>query len=110
MPPRKEPVHPFAAADAADLRRRANRGNGSMPAIAAGDALPAGPYGVGLTSTPYGVSPPFTLICGAGRALAGHIESYQIAQAIAAAMNAAHPAPSRRRSQNSSTPTRARCT
>lgn len=52
------------------------------------DALPPGPYGVGLTHTPHGDSVPWTVTCGDGRAVAGHVPSKAIAEAIVAALNA----------------------
>jgi hypothetical protein len=63
-------------------------------AVAFGDPLPPGPYAVGLTHSPRGDSRPFTLVCGDGRAIAGHIESRACADALAEAMNLRHPAKS----------------
>jgi hypothetical protein len=51
--------------------------------------LPRGPYGVGLTHGPRGEdSPPWTVTCGTGQAVAGHVPSKAIAEAIAKALNA----------------------
>lgn len=61
----------------------------SLPTIAHDDPLPPGPYTVGLTHGPHGDSRPYTVVCADGRAIAGHIESRQCAQAIADAMNVA---------------------
>lgn len=61
------------------------RGNGEL---GAGDELPAGPYRVGLTHNEWGDSPPWTICCGDGRAVAGHIPSFECATAIAEALNA----------------------
>lgn len=52
------------------------------------DSLPPGPYGVGLTHTSSGDSLPFTVTCGDGRAVAGHVPSRHIAEAIVAALTA----------------------
>jgi len=53
-----------------------------------GDDMPAGPYRVGLTHEEGGFDgPPYTVCCGDGRAVAGHVPSRQIAQAIADALN-----------------------
>lgn len=55
--------------------------------LSRGDSLPAGPYGVGLTHTQRGDEPPYTVTCGDGRAVAGHVPSREIAGAIAEALN-----------------------
>lgn len=53
-----------------------------------GDELPPGPYRIGLTHWEGGFDgPPYTVQCGDGRAVAGHVPSRQIAQAIADALN-----------------------
>lgn len=49
--------------------------------------LPPGPYAVGLTHGPNGDSPPYTVNCGTGQAVAGHIPSKAIAEAIADTLN-----------------------
>jgi hypothetical protein len=54
----------------------------------AGDAMPAGPYSIGLTHGQRFDSPPWTICCADGRAVAGHIPSREIAEAIVAALNA----------------------
>lgn len=52
------------------------------------DTPPPGPYSVGMTKGPHGeTAPPWTVVCGDGRAIAGHVPSREIAQAIALAMN-----------------------
>jgi hypothetical protein len=64
-----------------------------MTALDSSDTLPPGPYTVGLTSGPgdyRGV--PYTIVCGDGRAIAGHVPSKAIAEAIADAMNQAEHA------------------
>ncbi len=54
--------------------------------------LPDGPYAVGLTHTPRGdYSPPWTVTAGCCRAVAGHVPSKAIADAIAFALNMLHP-------------------
>jgi hypothetical protein len=61
--------------------------------LGAGDALPAGTYTIGLTHEENGYSgPPWTVCCGDGRAIAGHVPSREIAQAIADALNREFPA------------------
>lgn len=57
--------------------------------IPADAAMPVGPYAVGLTLGPNGASPPYTVICGTGQAIAGHVASKACAQAIADALNRA---------------------
>jgi hypothetical protein len=53
-----------------------------------GDAMPNGPYQIGLTHWEGGFDGlPYTVCCGDGRAVAGHVPSRQIAQAIADALN-----------------------
>jgi hypothetical protein len=64
--------------------------------IGADDALPPGPYAVGLTHYWGGdghahSSPPYTVICGDGRAIIADIQSRQIADAVADAMNKVYP-------------------
>ncbi len=49
--------------------------------------MPAGPYAIGLTHTPHGDFPPYTVVCGDGRAVAGHVPSAAIAGEIAMALN-----------------------
>lgn len=66
------------------------------PAIARDDPLPPGPYSVGLTHWITGNGevhdgPPFTVVCGDGRAVAGHVESRLCAEAVASALNRCHP-------------------
>jgi hypothetical protein len=54
-------------------------------------AMPAGPFTVSMTWD-YGAkrfTPPYNLLDGANRCIAGHIESRAIAEHIAAALNAA---------------------
>lgn len=66
------------------------RGQGEL---GAGDALPPGPYTIGLTHEEYGYSgPPWTVCCGDGRAIVGHVPSREIAQAIADVLNREFPA------------------
>jgi hypothetical protein len=51
--------------------------------------LPRGPYGVSMTKGPRGeLSIPYTVTCGTGQAVAGHVPSRPIAEAIAKALNA----------------------
>jgi len=53
------------------------------------DQLPPGPYKVGMMHGPKGeLEWPFTIQCGDGRAIAGHVNSRACADAIVAAMNA----------------------
>lgn len=64
--------------------------------LGVGDAMPPGPYTVGLTRWQGGddhvhEGPPWTVDCRDGRAVAGHVPSREIADAIAAALNAARP-------------------
>lgn len=56
-----------------------------------GDPMPPGPFAIGLTHGEYGDGLPFTVICGDGRAVAGHVPSRKIAQAIVEALNAQRP-------------------
>lgn len=51
------------------------------------DPMPPGPYSVGLCHTEYGDMEPFTICCGDGRAIAGHVNSRACADAIVAALN-----------------------
>lgn len=60
-------------------------------AVAHDDQMPAGPYTIGLTSTPHGLSQPYIIRCGDGRAIAGHVESLDVATKIVRALNAAYP-------------------
>lgn len=55
--------------------------------IGAGDPMPPGPYTVGLTHTPEGDMPPWTVVCGDGRAVAGHVPSRECAEAIVEALH-----------------------
>ncbi len=64
--------------------------------------LPEGPYAVGLTHQPHGDSPPWTVTAGCGRAVAGHVPSKAIADAIAFALNMLHPRPGMKRGAQSS--------
>lgn len=61
------------------------------PCIARTDPLPPGPYSVGLTKIQhadgYYEGQPYTIVCGDGRAIAGHVDSAACAEAIARAMN-----------------------
>lgn len=58
-----------------------------------GDAMPPGPYSVGMTKvvatgkSEQKFSPPYTVLCGDGRAVAGHVPSREIAEAIVWALN-----------------------
>lgn len=66
-----------------------DRGKGEL---GAGDLMPPGPYSVGLTHWQSGDGelhdgPPWTVVCGDGRAIAGYIPSREIAEEIAAALN-----------------------
>lgn len=61
-------------------------------AVAHDDPMPPGPYSVGLTHWLAGDgvehdSRPYTVLCGDGRAIAGHVESRACAEAICAALN-----------------------
>lgn len=57
-----------------------------------GDEMPAGPYRIGLTHWEGGFDGlPYTVCCGDGRAVAGHVPSREIAQAITDALNARAP-------------------
>lgn len=63
-----------------------------------GDPLPPGPYAPGLThwqgaDGAWHDSIPYTVCCADGRAVAGHVPSRDIAEAIAVALNARFPAP-----------------
>lgn len=63
--------------------------------LSADDELPAGPYGVGTTRWESGDGAthegmPYTVTCGTGQAVAGHVPSKFIAEAIAKALNAAY--------------------
>jgi len=56
--------------------------------IARGDPLPPGPYAVSMMHGPGGIREwPFTVVCGDGRAIAGHVPSRECAQAIVDALN-----------------------
>ena len=55
--------------------------------IARGDPLPPGPYAVGMTHTEHGDEWPYTVVCGDGRAIAGHVNSKACAEAIVDALN-----------------------
>lgn len=80
----------FAEADAADLKRPGNRGTGGNGELSADSFLPRGEFYIGLTHSPQGDMPPWTVCCGDGRAVAGHVPSKAIAEAIAKALNAAY--------------------
>lgn len=60
--------------------------------LGAGDPMPPGPYTVGLTKCEgpdsWYETIPWTVRCGDGRAVAGHIPSLAIAEVVAAALNA----------------------
>lgn len=61
--------------------------------LGAGDPLPPGPYAVGMTRWETGDGEwhqgmPYTVRCGTGQAIAGHVPSLEIAMAIAEALNA----------------------
>jgi len=57
--------------------------------IARGDPMPPGPFSVGMMHGPNGALEwPFTIRCGDGRAIAGHVPSRECAQAIVDALNA----------------------
>ncbi len=65
-------------------------------AVTAYEPIPPGPYSVGLTHWISGDgeahdTQPYTILCGDGRAIAGHVESRQIAETIAEALNACLP-------------------
>lgn len=73
-------------------------GDGFVPAgrvageLGAGDEMPPGPYTVGMTYWEgFGEGPPWTVRCGDGRAVAGHVGSREIAEAIALALNRCFP-------------------
>lgn len=60
--------------------------------LGAGDTLPPGPYTAGLTWWVAGdgvlhQGMPYTVTCADGRAVAGHVPSLEIAEAIACALN-----------------------
>lgn len=62
----------------------------------AGEPMPVGPYTVGLTRCEgvggeWRESIPWVIRCADGRAVAGHVPSREIAEAIAAALNGACP-------------------
>lgn len=65
----------------------------AIPEIARGDPFPPGPYAVGLVHGPHGDSWPYTVQCGDGRAVAGHVNSLACAEAIVAALNRIYPVP-----------------
>ncbi len=60
---------------------------GRLGEVGAHDTLPPGPYLVGLTHTPHGDMPPWTVVCGDGRAVCGHVPSSEIAAEICLALN-----------------------
>jgi hypothetical protein len=62
-----------------------------------GDALPPGPYSVGLTHGMREDGPPWTVQCGDGRAVSGHVPSREIAVAIVEALNLLYPVDNGRR-------------
>lgn len=70
--------------DAARLVERAAAMLGELDSTA---MLPEGPFLIGLTHTPHGDFPPWTVVCGDGRAVAGHVPSAAIAGHIAMALN-----------------------
>jgi hypothetical protein len=56
------------------------------------DPMPPGPYHVGLTHGPRGDDGwPYTIVCGDGRAIAGHVNSKECADAIVFALNCVLP-------------------
>jgi hypothetical protein len=59
--------------------------------IARDDPMPPGPYSVGMTHGPRGDEWPYTIQCGDGRAIAGHIHSKACAEAIVLALNIVLP-------------------
>jgi hypothetical protein len=64
--------------------------------LGAGDPMPDGPYAVGLTKCETGGGEwyegvPWTVTCGTGQAIAGHVPSVEIAEAIAEALNRTYP-------------------
>jgi hypothetical protein len=61
------------------------------PAVSADDGLPPGPYRLGLLYD-YGAEaymPPFSVVAGDGRTIAGHIPSLKIAVRVRDLLNAA---------------------
>jgi hypothetical protein len=70
--------------DAVQLTERAAATLGELDSQA---TMPEGPFLVGLTHTPHGDMPPWTVVCGDGRAVAGHVPSAAIAGEIAMALN-----------------------
>lgn len=69
------------------------RGEAGKGELGSSDRLPPGPYSVGATIWQSGEGPPWTVRCGDGRAVAGHIPSREIAETICAALNRCEPAP-----------------
>lgn len=73
-------------------------GNPPLQASIAGDdAMPSGPFRVGMTHWWGGdgiakQGRPYTVQCGDGRAVAGHVESLDCAEKIAEALNRVFPA------------------
>ncbi|HYJ44045.1 MAG TPA: hypothetical protein VEW06_06275 [Xanthobacteraceae bacterium] len=56
--------------------------------IARGDPMPDGPFRVGMMHGPNGALEwPYTVVCGDGRAIAGHVPSRECAEAIVDALN-----------------------
>jgi hypothetical protein len=79
-----------------DEARAPNSNPPLRQAITAFDDMPPGPYSVGVTYWWGGDGvayhgQPFTVTCGDGRAIAGHVESRDCADKIAAALNLAYP-------------------
>ena len=79
---------------APDRKRIAN--TGLIGALGDGDPLPPGPFTVSLSTCdgPEGVvyeTIPYVVKCGNGQAVAGHVPSREIAEAIADALNRAFP-------------------
>lgn len=81
---------------AGDTDREPREGIADLPAskgeISRTDSMPPGPYGVGMTHTQRGDEWPYTITCGDGRAIAGHVNSRACAQAIADVLNREFPA------------------
>jgi hypothetical protein len=59
--------------------------------IGRNDPMPPGPYRVGLTHGQRGDEWPYTIVCGDGRAIAGHIHSKACADQIVFALNCVLP-------------------
>lgn len=63
------------------------------PAIGNGDPLPPGPYSLSMLYDIPGeyYLPPFSVVAGNGKTIAGHIPSLPIAKAVRDALNQVHP-------------------